>query len=82
MVPMSIVTDKAKAYADGYIFGMIRNGRGLMPTYNRIEEPDRWAPAYAEAGAESVTFHVEAARAPVRYDCGLRDSARWTPVTS
>lgn len=42
MVPMSIVTDKAKAYADGYIFGMIRNGRGLMPTYNRIEEPDRW----------------------------------------
>ena len=27
---------------DGYIFGMIRNGRGLMPTYNRIEEPDRW----------------------------------------
>ena len=27
---------------DGYIFGMIRNGRGLMPTYNRIEEMDRW----------------------------------------
>jgi len=21
---------------------MIRNGRGLMPTYNRIEEMDRW----------------------------------------
>lgn len=31
-----------------------------------IEEPDREAPAYVEAGAESVTFHVEAARAPVR----------------
>src|SRR5690349_12255713 len=30
-----------------------------------IEEPDRWAPAYAEAGAGSVTFHVEAAAAPV-----------------
>ncbi len=27
---------------DGYIWGMIRNGRGLMPTYNRIEELDRW----------------------------------------
>ncbi|HEY4671765.1 MAG TPA: cytochrome c, partial [Gemmatimonadaceae bacterium] len=25
-----------------YIFGMIRNGRGLMPPYNRIEEMDRW----------------------------------------
>ena len=27
-----------------------------------IEDPDRWAPAYAEAGAGSVTFHVEAAQ--------------------
>ena len=31
-----------------------------------IADPDRWAPAYAEAGAGSVTFHVEAAHAPVR----------------
>ncbi|WP_185994805.1 ribulose-phosphate 3-epimerase [Nocardioides campestrisoli] len=31
-----------------------------------IEDPDRWAPAYAEAGCSSVTFHVEAAKAPVR----------------
>jgi ribulose-phosphate 3-epimerase len=31
-----------------------------------IEDPDRWAPAYAEVGAGSVTFHLEAARAPVR----------------
>ena len=31
-----------------------------------IEDPDRWAPAYAEAGAASVTFHAEAAAAPVR----------------
>ena len=31
-----------------------------------IEDPDRWAPGYAEAGAGSVTIHAEAARAPVR----------------
>src|SRR3954451_313264 len=31
-----------------------------------IEDPDRWAPSYVEAGAGSVTFHVEAATAPVR----------------
>ncbi|MCE7079680.1 ribulose-phosphate 3-epimerase [Streptomyces sp. ST2-7A] len=31
-----------------------------------IEDPDRWAPRYAEVGAGSVTFHVEAAAAPVR----------------
>lgn len=29
-----------------------------------IDDPDRWAPAYAEAGAGSVTFHVEAAHNP------------------
>jgi len=27
-----------------------------------IEDPDRWAPGYAEAGAQSVTFHIEAAK--------------------
>jgi ribulose-phosphate 3-epimerase len=26
-----------------------------------IEDPDRWAPGYAEAGAANVTFHAEAA---------------------
>jgi ribulose-phosphate 3-epimerase len=30
-----------------------------------IDDPDRWAPGYAEAGAGSVTFHVEAAADPV-----------------
>jgi len=37
-----------------------------------IEDPDRWAPAYAEAGAGSVTFHVEAAAAPVRLARDIR----------
>ena len=31
-----------------------------------IEDPDRHAPPYAEAGAGSVTIHAEAAKAPVR----------------
>jgi ribulose-phosphate 3-epimerase len=31
-----------------------------------ITEPDRWAPAYAEAGARNVTIHAEAATSPVR----------------
>jgi len=39
-----------------------------------IEDPDRWAPAYAEAGAGSVTFHVEAAAAPVRLARALRSA--------
>lgn len=42
MPGISIVTDMTKSRTDGYLFGMIRNGRGLMPPYNRIEEHDRW----------------------------------------
>ena len=30
-----------------------------------ITDPDRWAPAYGDAGAYSVTFHIEAAKDPV-----------------
>ena len=30
-----------------------------------IDDPDRWAPQYAEAGAANVTFHAEAAADPV-----------------
>ena len=37
-----------------------------------IDDPDRWAPAYAEAGVGSVTFHIEAAAAPVRLARELR----------
>ncbi len=37
-----------------------------------IEDPDRWAPGYAEAGASSVTFHVEAAADPRRVARGIR----------
>ena len=37
-----------------------------------IEDPDRWAPPYAEAGAGSVTFHIEAAADPVRVARDIR----------
>ena len=37
-----------------------------------IAEPDRWAPDYAEAGAGSVTFHAEAAGAPIRTARAIR----------
>ena len=41
-----------------------------------IEDPDRWAPPYAEAGAGSVTFHVEAAADPRRLARTLRGLGR------
>jgi ribulose-phosphate 3-epimerase len=37
-----------------------------IDTHLMIEQPDRWAPEYAEAGARNVTFHLEAAQGPVR----------------
>ncbi|MEZ0089895.1 ribulose-phosphate 3-epimerase [Streptacidiphilus sp. EB129] len=51
-----------------------------------IEDPDRWAPQYVEAGAGSVTFHVEAAAAPVRLarelrSLGARASMALKPAT-
>ena len=40
--PFPLATGPARGRTDGYIFGMIRNGRNNMPSYNRIEERDRW----------------------------------------
>lgn len=37
-----------------------------------IENADIWAPQYAEAGCESVTFHLEASQAPIRTARQLR----------
>ena len=37
-----------------------------------IENPDRWAPGYAELGAVNVTFHVEAAPDPVQTARAIR----------
>lgn len=58
----------------------------MLDIHLMITDPDRWAPAYAEAGAESVTFHVEAAHAPVRLAreirrLGARASMALSPAT-
>ncbi|MEO7122910.1 MAG: ribulose-phosphate 3-epimerase [Lacisediminihabitans sp.] len=39
-----------------------------------IDDPDRWAPGYAELGAYSVTFHAEAAADAVGLARRIRDS--------
>jgi ribulose-phosphate 3-epimerase len=36
-----------------------------MDCHLMIDDPDRWAPSYAEAGAYNVTFHAEATSNPV-----------------
>ena len=42
MVPIGLTSPMTVGRTDGYIWGIIRNGRGLMPPYNRIEEMERW----------------------------------------
>lgn len=48
------------------IESLARHAEQPLDAHLMIADPDRWAPAYAEAGCGSVTFHVEAAAAPVR----------------
>jgi mono/diheme cytochrome c family protein len=38
----SLLTPITRNRTDGYLYGIIRNGRGLMPSYDRIEDLDRW----------------------------------------
>ena len=53
----------------------LRQGRRPLPLdcHLMIEDPDRWAPAVRRGGRpQSVTFHAEAAQAPVRLARELR----------
>jgi mono/diheme cytochrome c family protein len=44
--------------SDGYLYGIIRVGRGLMPSYRRIPPSDRWAAVhylrYMQAGSDPI----------------------------
>ena len=70
--PFPLVTDRVRGFTDGYIYGMIRVGRGLMPSYgHRISHYDRWnvvnylrllqgvVPAPAQTVAEPVPAGTE-----------------------
>lgn len=39
---LNITSDITRGYTDGYIWGMVTNGRGLMPSYRRIPADERW----------------------------------------
>jgi ribulose-phosphate 3-epimerase len=57
--------------------GMVERLQQVSPlpldVHLMIDDPDRWAPGYAEAGAFSVTFHAEAAADAVTLARRLRD---------
>lgn len=47
------------------VSSLLENCRVAADCHLMIDDPDRWAPGYAQAGAASVTYHIEAARNPV-----------------
>jgi len=65
---------------------LVRHARLPLDCHLMIDDPDRWAPGYAEAGARSVTVHIEAASAPVRTlrairAAGARAGLAFNPAT-
>ena len=66
---------------------LLRHARLPVDCHLMIENPDRWAPHYAEAGARSVTIHAEAASAPIRTlrrirAAGARAGLAFNPATA
>ena len=51
---------------------LLKNTSVPIDCHLMIDNPDQWAPSYAEAGARNVTFHAEAAHAPIRLARNLR----------
>lgn len=39
---LDITSARTASFSDGYIWGMITSGRGLMPSYRRIPAGERW----------------------------------------
>ena len=66
---------------------LLRHVRLPLDCHLMIDDPDRWAPGYAEAGARSVTIHAEAASSPIRTlrtirAAGARAGVAFNPTTS
>jgi ribulose-phosphate 3-epimerase len=65
---------------------LLQYSRLPLDCHLMIDDPDRWAPQYADAGARNVTFHVEAAADPARLardirSCGARAGLALKPAT-
>ena len=74
-------------FGQGMVEALLKHTSLPIDCHLMIEEPDRHAPGFAEVGAQSVTFHAEAAQAPVRLarmirSAGARAGIGIKPATS
>jgi ribulose-phosphate 3-epimerase len=60
------------AYSPATVQALAAHTSVPLDCHLMIEDPERWAVSYAEAGAKNVTFHAEAASAPLRTARDLR----------
>ncbi len=54
------------------VASLLRSTALPLDCHLMIDDPDRWAPGYAEQGAANVTFHAEAAADPVQTARAIR----------
>jgi len=52
------------SFGSGVLNSLSKNKIKPIDAHLMIENPDRWAPDFVAAGADSVTFHIEASKDP------------------
>lgn len=75
------------AYSPATVEAMASHTRVPLDCHLMIEQPERWAPMFAEAGARNVTVHAEAVQAPLRtardlHAAGARAGIAFNPGTA
>jgi ribulose-phosphate 3-epimerase len=75
------------AYSPATVEAMAGHTRVPLDCHLMIENPERWAPMFAEAGAKNVTVHAEAVQAPLRtardlHKTGARAGIAFNPGTA
>jgi mono/diheme cytochrome c family protein len=63
---LSLLTDKARGYSDGYLYSIIRYGRGVMPRYGDkvYRHEDRWAVVNYVRQLQGMAASLPTSRAP------------------
>ncbi|WP_423925393.1 c-type cytochrome [Candidatus Palauibacter sp.] len=76
---LNIRGELTRGYTDGYIWGMITNGRGLMPAYPRIPAMDRWYLVAHVRRLQAEAVAEEAAAAAAEAAAAAAEEAEETP---
>lgn len=73
-------------FGPGFVAALRRSSRLTLDVHLMVERPEEWVDPFAAAGAEVISFHVEATRHPLRLcrrvrERGCRVGAALCPAT-